>query len=140
MTRSRSRGRSPSLPGLPGLLGPSPKRRPIRVADAIKVEIAMLLLQKVKDPRLTGVTITQVEVTDDLSCARIYYSVLQEEKAADVAKGLASAKGFFRSTLAQSLQLRVVPELIFTHDRAALEQQRLEQLLQEIKDEDGSSA
>ena len=100
----------------------------------------MLLLQKVKDPRLEGVVITRVEVTDDLSCARIYYTVLRQEAAAGAAKGLASAKGFFRSTLAQSLQLRVVPELIFTPDRTAAEQQRLEQLFQEIRDEDGSSA
>ena len=100
----------------------------------------MLLLQKVKDPRLEGVSITRVEVTDDLSCARIYYSVLDQEKAAPAAKGLASAKGFFRSTLAQTLNLRVVPELIFTLDRMAAEQQRLEQLFQEIRDEDGASA
>ena len=138
MARSRSRRRSSAV--LPGLVGPAPKRRPIRVADAIKVEIAMLLLQKVKDPRLEGVSITRVEVTDDLSCARIYYSVLDQEKAAPAAKGLASAKGFFRSTLAQTLNLRAVPELIFTPDRMAAEQQRLEQLFQEIRDEDGASA
>jgi ribosome-binding factor A len=138
MTRSRSRRHSAAP--LPGLVGPAPKRRPIRVADAIKVEVAMLLLQKVKDPRLDGVVITRVEVTDDLSCARIYYTVLRQEAAADAAKGLSSAKGFFRSTLAQGLQLRVVPELIFTPDRTAAEQQRLEQLFQEIRDEDGSSA
>jgi ribosome-binding factor A len=138
MTRSRSsRTRSAALPGI---LGPAPKRRPIRVADAIKSEIAMLLLQKVKDPRIEGVTITRVEVTDDLSCARIFYSVLRQETAANAAKGLASAKGFFRSTLARVLELRAVPELIFTPDRTAAEQQRLEQLLQEIRTEDGTSS
>lgn len=140
MTRSRSRTRSASLPGLPGILGPAPKRRPIRVADAIKGEVAMLLLQKVKDPRLEGITITRVEVTDDLSSARIFYSVLRQETAANAAKGLASAKGFIRSTLARVLELRAVPDLIFTPDRTAAEQQRLEQLLQEIRNEDGASS
>jgi ribosome-binding factor A len=137
MARARSRSRSAAP--LPGLVGPAPKRRPIRVADAIKAEVAMLLLQKVKDPRLDGVSITQVTVTDDLSCARIFYTVLRQEAAADAARGLASAKGFFRSAIAQSLKLRAVPELIFTHDRTAVEQQRLEQLLQEIRDEDGAA-
>ncbi|HSR35620.1 MAG TPA: 30S ribosome-binding factor RbfA [Desulfurivibrionaceae bacterium] len=136
MVKGRSRSRSAALPGI---LGPAPKRRPIRVADAIKAEVAMLLLQKVKDPRLEGVNITQVTVTDDLSCARIYYTVLRQEAAADAAKGLASAKGFIRSTIAQSLNLRAVPDLVFTHDRTAVEQQRLEKLLQEIRDEDGAS-
>ncbi|MEW6502099.1 MAG: 30S ribosome-binding factor RbfA [Thermodesulfobacteriota bacterium] len=137
MTRSRSRSRSSAA--LPGVLGPAPKRRPIRVADAIKTEVAMLLLQKVKDPRLDGVSITHVTVTDDLSCARISYTVLREERAAEAAKGLSSAKGFIRSAVAQSLKLRAVPELIFAPDRTAAEQQRLEQLFQEIRDEDGSS-
>lgn len=137
MSRSRSRSRSSTV--LPGLVGPAPKRRPIRVADAIKTEVAMLLLRKVKDPRLEGVTITHVTVTDDLSCARIYYTVLRQETAADAAKGLASAKGFFRSAIAQTLQLRVVPELIFSPDPMAAEQQRLEQLFQEIRDEDGAA-
>lgn len=136
---ARARSRRHSAAPLPGLVGPAPKRRPIRVADAINSEIAILLLQKVKDPRLEGVIITRVEVTDDLSCARIFYSVLRQEAAADAAKGLASAKGFFRSAIAQSLQLRVAPELIFTPDRTAAEQQRLEQLFQEIRNEDGES-
>ena len=131
MAKSRSRSRAP---GLPGILGPAPKRRPIRVADAIKGEVAMLLLRKIKDPRLDGVTINRVQVTDDLSCARIYYSVLRQEAAAEAAKGLASAKGFIRSSLAQSLKLRAVPELIFTTDRTAVEQQRLEQIFQEIRE------
>ena len=137
MAKSRSRSRAT---GLPGVLGPAPKRRPIRVADAIKAEIAMLLLRKIKDPRLEGVTITRVVVTDDLSCARVYYSLLRPETAAAAAKGMASAKGFMRSTLAHSLELRAVPELIFAPDPTAAEEQRLEALFREIREENEPSA
>lgn len=137
MSAARSRSHTPPLPGI---LGPAPKRRPMRVAEAIQSEVAMLLLQKVKDPRLAAVRLTRVEVTDDLSRARIYYAVPEEKMAAGAAKGLASAKGFIRSTLARVLNLRAVPELVFTRDTAFAQQQKLEQLLQDIKAENDSSS
>ncbi len=122
-------------PPLPGILERPRKRRPMRVADAIGHEVATLLLTEIQDPRVKGVTVVKTTVTDDLSQARVYYSVLNEEAAQDAAKGLASARGFIRSHLARALALRVVPAIIFEHDRSLAEQQALERVFQEIKEE-----
>ncbi|MDG4474882.1 30S ribosome-binding factor RbfA [Thiovibrio frasassiensis] len=133
-------GKAKSRFGLPaGLARSAPKRRPIRVADAIKGEIASLLLRKINDPRLLNVIITSVEVSDDLSHARVLYSFLGEVQAKDVAKGLESCKGFIRTNLARALELRHVPVLDFHLDLAGQKQAEMEQLLREIANEDGSS-
>ncbi|MGV1099976.1 30S ribosome-binding factor RbfA [Thiovibrio sp. JS02] len=132
-------GKSKSRFSLPAALGRSaPKRRPIRVADAIKTEIADLLLRKINDPRLHNVTITKVEVSDDLGHARVFYSILDDERPENVAKGLASARGFMRSSLAKVLEMRHVPALDFRQDLAAQRQEEMERLLREIAKEDGS--
>jgi len=112
---------------------PASHKRPKRVADLIKNEIAMLLLHKVKDPRLLNVAIVSAEVTRDLRKAIIYYSVLgDEEKTKKAAAGLARAKGFMRSHLAKELGMRATPELIFKLDLSMVHQQRMEELFKEI--------
>ena len=112
---------------------PASHKRPKRIADLIKNEIALLLLHKVKDPRLENVTIVSAEVTRDLRKAIIYYSVLgDEEKTKKAAAGLARAKGFMRSHLAKELGMRATPELIFKLDLSMVHQQRIEELFKEI--------
>ena len=108
-------------------------KRPKRVADMIKNEIALLLLRKVKDPRLTNVSITAAEVTADLRRAIVFYSVLgDEQQAKNAAAGLASARGFIRSHLAREMGLRVTPELVFKRDLSMARQQEMERLLKEL--------
>ncbi|MEN8232582.1 MAG: 30S ribosome-binding factor RbfA [Thermodesulfobacteriota bacterium] len=115
-------------------------KRPKRVADMIKNEIALLLLRKVKDPRLTSVSIVTVEVTRDLRKAIVYYSVLgDEQQIKNVAEGLARAKGFIRSHLARELGMRATPDLVFKLDLSMAHQQEMEMLLKEIKTDDESS-
>ncbi len=133
-------GKAKSRFGLPaGLSRTGPKRRPIRVGDAIKAEIASLLVRKIKDPRLYNIVITSVEMSDDLGHARVLYSILGNEDPKDVAKGLESSKGFIRSSLAKALELRHVPALDFRLDLAGQKQAEMEQLLREIAKDDGSS-
>lgn len=133
-------GKAKSRFGLPaGLARSAPKRRPIRVADAIKAEIASLLVRKISDPRLVNIVITSVEMSDDLGHARVLYSILGNEDPKDVAKGLESSKGFMRSNLAKALALRHVPVLDFRLDLAGQKQAEMEQLLREIIKDDGSS-
>jgi ribosome-binding factor A len=109
-------------------------KRPKRVADMIKNEIGLLLLSKVKDPRLTQVVIVAVEVTRDLRKAIVYYSVLGDEQhVKKVAEGLTRAKGFIRSHLARELGMRATPDLLFKLDRSMIHQQEMEMLLKEIK-------
>ena len=124
---------------VPAGLEPGKRRRPARVADLIRNEVAMLLLGKIKDPRLANVSVTEVQVTNDLRLARIFYSVFGEENSPEVKKGLASARGFIRSYLAQQLDLRYAPEIEFKEDVSRQQQERLEKLLQEIKSEPGDS-
>jgi ribosome-binding factor A len=119
---------------------PVSHKRPKRVADLIKNEIALLLLHKVKDPRLLNVAIVSAEVTRDLRKAIIYYSVLgDEEKIKKAADGLARAKGFMRSHLAKELGMRATPELVFKLDLSMVHQQRMEELFKEINSSADSS-
>jgi len=108
-------------------------KRPKRVADMIKNEIALLLLRKVKDPRLTNVSIISAEVTADLRRAVVFYSVIGDEnQVKNAAAGLASARGFIRSHLARELGMRVTPELVFKLDLSMARQQEMERLLKEL--------
>jgi ribosome-binding factor A len=97
------------------------------------------LVRKIKDPRLYNVVITGVEMSDDLSHARVLYSVLGDDDPMAVAKGLESSKGFIRTSLARALELRHVPVLDFRVDIAGQKQAEMEQLLREIAKDDGSS-
>lgn len=133
-------GKGKSRFGLPaGLERSGLKRRPARVAEAIREELAGLLVKKIRDPRLSGVLITSVEVSDDLGHARVMYSVLGDETQVEVARGLESCKGFFRSSLARVLELRHVPVLDFRQDISVRKQAEMEELLREIAREDGTA-
>ncbi|HIJ77707.1 MAG: 30S ribosome-binding factor RbfA [Desulfobulbaceae bacterium] len=124
---------------MPGL-GPGPKRRPIRVADMIKAEMATLLLRKIKDPRVSQVVITRVQVSDDLRHAQVYYTMLGDGNIKDAAQGLESTKGFIRSSLARVLEMKYVPALQFKYDLAGERQSEMDQIFREIAEDNGSSS
>jgi ribosome-binding factor A len=112
-------------------------RRQRRVAELIHRELSTLLLFGVKDPRLGDVTITSVEVTKDLLLARVYFTVYGAEDGGNEAQaGLEHAKGFLRSQLAERVELRFVPDLDFVHDTSYEYGQRIEAILDQLK-EDG---
>ena len=104
------------------------------MADAIRSEISALLLFKVKDPALQNVTIVHVEVSNDLSRAKIYYACALE-MADKVNSGLRRAKGFMRSDLAKKLQMRYVPELVFSPDPSIEYDEKMQKIFQEIASE-----
>lgn len=116
-------------------------RRPEQVAESIRATVAEALLRgDVRDPRVRLVTVSGIDVTRDLSHAtlRVVPHGTDEEKAAALA-GLQSAAGFLRGKVARTLSTRTVPELRFVLDRGFEHAQRIDQLLAEIKHEDGSS-
>ncbi|MBW2682750.1 MAG: 30S ribosome-binding factor RbfA [Deltaproteobacteria bacterium] len=116
-----------------GLGGKKERKRSAKVADAIRVELATLLVSKVRDPELQAVNISRVEVTDDLRIARIFFTVLDNRKGAKSAeKGLQRAKGFMRSHIARTLNLRFTPALQFRYDETAEKVEELDILFQEI--------
>lgn len=119
-----------------GIGGKSEQKRSARVAEAIRNELSMLLISKVRDPRLQSVNFSRVEVSDDLSIARIYYTVFGDKKEKREAKaGLMKAKGFMRSHIARTLNLRFTPALQFNYDDVADKVAELDDIFQEIADE-----
>ena len=112
--------------------------RPDRVGDQIRSEIAQLLARDVHDPGIGFVTLTRVKVTPDLQQARVFYTSLgptgDDAKArASTAKALERATPFLRRQIGSRLRLKRVPELQFIYDESIAGQDRIEQLLNEIK-------
>ena len=111
-----------------------PGKRAVRVGDQILREIADLLLRKVKDPRIRGITLTGVHLTDDLRHAKIYYSVLGgENDVGRVQAGLESAKGFIKREVGLRLSLRYMPDMVFAHDPTLAEGSELERIFKTLK-------
>jgi len=108
-----------------------------RVAEAIKREVSLIVHDKLKDPRLGFITITRVEVTQDLRFAKIFFSVLgKEEDYKKTKAALDSAMGLIRSLVAQRLNLRFAPELAFREDHSSEYSARIEEILNEIKEKE----
>jgi len=93
-----------------------------------------MLLRDLKDPRLRGVTLTSVKMTDDLRLGRVYFSHLEgAEHSAQVVAGFHSASGFIRKRLGRELGLRYVPEFEFEFDPTIERGARIEALLREAR-------
>jgi ribosome-binding factor A len=104
-----------------------------RVADQIRMEVADILMRKIKDPRVRSVTVTDVELTNDLRIARIFVTALgNEAETKAVFAGLTKASGFVRSELGRRLTLRYLPEVVFLKDVSGPRGDRVLQLLDEI--------
>ncbi len=117
-------------------LGRTTVKRAVKVADVIKNELSILLISTVRDQKLSNVSISRVEVTDDLKLARIFYTIFEGAKnRGQVQKSLDKAKGFMRSHLAKTMNMRYTPELMFRYDDKADKVRELEDLFQEISDE-----
>lgn len=115
-------------------------KRTERVADLIRNEVSLMLLSRIKDPRLTGVSIVHVVLTKDFKKAKVFYSVYgDEQKAREAAVGLQRAKGFIRKYLATNLNLRSTPELVFERDLSMVRQEEMEKIFKEIHRDDESA-
>jgi ribosome-binding factor A len=111
-------------------------KRAMRVADQIRMEVAEIIMRKTKDPRVSDVTVTDVELTNDLRLARVYVTTLQDGQAeADALEGLAKASGFIRVELGRRLHLRYTPELIFQKDLSGPQGDRIRSLLEQVQAE-----
>jgi ribosome-binding factor A len=92
-------------------------RRIAKVAEALRECVSTTVLFELKDPRVQNVTVLRTEVSPDLRSARVYVSVLGDEKAQGLSMhGLRSARGFIQSRIADRLELRYTPILTFVHD------------------------
>lgn len=113
--------------------------RKLRVADLIKEEIADIIHRKVKDPRIQGLTITSVRMTDDLKEATIFYcETFHKSDRAELAGAIASATGFIRRELSERLRLKAIPKLSFVYDDSFEYGERIERILEMLHTKDGA--
>lgn len=117
-------------------------KRSEKVAETIHELICSILSRGLNDPRIGFVTITAVELTEDLSLARIFFTVIGDDKAKkDTEAGLNSAKGFIRREIGKNLTIRHTPELLFKYDSSLDYASRIDSLLKEInREHDGNNS
>ncbi|WP_105201061.1 MULTISPECIES: 30S ribosome-binding factor RbfA [unclassified Pseudoalteromonas] len=110
-----------------------------RVAQQIQKEIAVIIQREIKDPRLGMVTVSAVEVSRDLSYAKIFVTVFNQEdesKTKQSMRILNDASGYIRSLLGKRIRARIVPELRFVIDTSLLEGMRISNLVESVMRED----
>ena len=105
-----------------------------RVAEQMQRELADRLQVEVKDPRVSRVTVTEVEVSGDLAHAKVFYS--STESSPELQKGLEKAAGFLRSQLSQRMLMRTVPQLHFVYDASIERGMQLSKLIDDAIAED----
>lgn len=106
--------------------------RPQKVADLIQRELADLLRRDVRDPHVGMVTITSVDVSPDLSHAKVFFTLLKLEKKDDTTRALQRAAGFLRSQLAHRMKMYTTPELRFVYDESVERGDRLSRLIDSV--------
>ncbi len=104
-----------------------------RIGDLIKEEVASLFINEVNDPRIKGLTITEVRTTEDLKTATIYYVCSSEKDRAQTAKGLDSVKGWVRREISKRINMRYTPEILFAYDDVFENGMKMDDLLRTIK-------
>ena len=98
--------------------------------------ISNILMRDIKDQEIKFVTVTGVEVTNDLSFAKVYYTVLDKEKKDSIKKALEKASPFIRTKLAEKVKVRHTPELKFIYDESIAYGEHIEEIIKEIKEKE----
>ncbi len=104
-----------------------------KLEERILQELNSLLRTKLGDARLQFVSITKVEINEDYSVAKVFWDTFQTDKRGDASEAMKSAKSRMRNTLAQTLDLRVVPQIVLQYD-AQFESEKV--ILDILKDEE----
>jgi ribosome-binding factor A len=106
-----------------------------RIGSQMVKDISFILATEVKDKDIEFVTITDVKVTNDLSFAKVYFTVLQEEKKKETLDALKNATGFIRKMLADRMEIRHIPELEFIYDESIAYASNIENIIEKIHKE-----
>jgi ribosome-binding factor A len=108
-----------------------------KVVHAIQKEVSSILHDEMKDPRLGFVTIVRVELSKDFRHAKIFYSVLGKEKDLEKTKeALESAQGFIRKLVAERVNLKFAPELLFREDHSTEYSVKIQEIIDSVKEKD----
>jgi ribosome-binding factor A len=103
--------------------------RPQRLGDLIQREVAELIRLEVRDPRVGMITITSVDVSPDLSHAKIFFTLLDKETLPETLQGLGRSAGFLRSQLAKRIKMYTTPQLRFEYDESVERGDHLSRLI-----------
>jgi ribosome-binding factor A len=106
--------------------------RPQKVADLIQRELSDLLRREVRDPHVGMVTLTSVDVSPDLSHAKVFFTLLQVDRKDMTTRALQRAAGFLRSQLAHRMKMYTTPELRFVYDESVERGDRLSRLIDSV--------
>jgi ribosome-binding factor A len=92
--------------------------RSLRVADQIQRDLAEIVAQELKDPRVGMITITEVQITPDYAHAKVFFTMLKDSQAEikNTVDGLGAAAGYIRNQLGKRLHIHTLPQLHFIHD------------------------
>ena len=104
-----------------------------RINSNMIKEISYVLQNEVKDHNIKFVTITDVRVTNDLSFAKVYYTVLDDTKRKETDKALKQASGFIRKKLCERIDIRHMPELEFVYDESIEYGTNIEKIIENLK-------
>ena len=109
-------------------------KRADRVSDLLKEEISQMLLREVKDPHIGFITITDVEVSKDLQVAKVYYTILGDEKQLrESAQALNRVSRFIKRQLGKRLRMRYIPDIIFRYDHSLEYGDKIDHILSHLK-------
>jgi ribosome-binding factor A len=106
--------------------------RPQKLGDQIQRELSDLLARELRDPRVGMVTLTSVDVSPDISHAKVFFTMLEKDRLEDTLHGLRRAAGFLRSQLARRIKLYTTPELRFEYDESVERGDHLSRLIDSV--------
>lgn len=107
-----------------------------RIASSLVKEISYVIMTEVTNKHVKFVTITDCKVTTDLSYAKVYYTVLNEEYKEETAKALKSAAGFIRRNLFDRVDIRNIPHLEFIYDESIEYANKIEKMIDDLHEDD----
>jgi ribosome-binding factor A len=107
--------------------------RPRKIGDLIQRELSDLLYRELRDPRVGMLTITSVDVSPDMSHAKVFFTILDKENLRETTETLQRAAGFLRSRLAKRVTLYSMPELRFQYDESIARADRLSRLIDSVR-------
>ena len=119
---------------------PKEYSRSQRMAEQIRRELAGLVRDEIKDPRVNWVSFTAVKVSRDLSSAVVYFTVLNDDEREMAGEGLNKATGFIRRELGKRIRSRIVPSLRFVYDVSIERGNTMESLIAKARSSDADSA
>lgn len=111
-----------------------PFSRSERLRKQIQKDVAEIV-QSLKDPRINFVTITDVELPQDMKIAKVYFTLMERDKKAETERVLNRAAGFVRNQLFHKLNMKEIPKIKFIYDTSAEKAERINRILESLRDE-----